>query len=579
MLARLGRALWLAARRSDSLRAAARLALLAPLKSRAARWLAVEAHDYGRWRTGARARRLARYQARDEPDLLQFLTTVWDTPLAYLRPLATSILEQRDFSGWSWVVLDNGSSSPEVRAFLEGLAARDPRVVHFRVETNAGIVGGMRLCLERATARYVLPVDSDDLLEDDAARVIAATLQAHDYPAAIYSDEDQLLDGKPALPFFKPDWDPVMLLDSAYIAHLCAFERRRALDLGVYGDPQAEGCHDWDTFLRLTRAGVTPVHVPEVLYSWRQHAASTAGGNVAAKGYIHASQRHVLRRHLAELGRDEHYHVEPSPLFAGTPDWRVVRTLSEARPLSLLCVGRSPTPHLEAYPGPVESQVVSPETTAAQLAQRLARSHPEALVLLCAADLSFARQDWWRDAHMLFELFSDTAGVTGPVIGRGGRVVDGERVFGFGNGDDCPAAGARASDVGYFARAKKHHSVGALSTRLALLEPRFLREALATCPGDTPVVELGGWISVAAARTARRLVYSPFLVAHSTAAWPEADPRRRAALLAAAGELVPEVRYYPRCAGLTHERAFMPVEPRRRDEQLGRLRGARVDAI
>ena len=55
---------------------------------------------------------------------------------------------------------------------------------------NLGIVGGMRACLERATGRYIAPLDPDDLLAPDTVRVVTHALRAAGYPPLAYTDED-----------------------------------------------------------------------------------------------------------------------------------------------------------------------------------------------------------------------------------------------------------------------------------------------------------------------------------------------------------------------------------------------------
>ena len=60
--------------------------------------------------------------------------------------------------------------------------------------------------------------------------------------------------------------DPVLNLASSYIWHLCCIRRDAALREGLYTDPGATWCHDWDTSFRIARSGEAPLHVPEVLY-------------------------------------------------------------------------------------------------------------------------------------------------------------------------------------------------------------------------------------------------------------------------------------------------------------------------
>ncbi|MFL9829213.1 glycosyltransferase, partial [Rhodoplanes sp. SY1] len=255
------------------------------------------------------------------PDLrLSLITTVYDTDPVQVADLAATVFGQDHDQPFEWCILDNGSSRPETRDVLAKIA-RDPRVRLDRVERNLGIIGGMRRCLLAAGGDYVLPVDSDDLIFPDGLRTVASFLEQAGRPPLIYTDEDRTDGTYPRDPYIKPDWDPVLFVHSCYIAHLTAFDRQIALAVGCYDDARAEGSHDWDTFMRFLAAGHVPLHLPEILYSWRMHAASTAM-NFRSKPYIYDSQISALEKFLASRGRRGDVQIAPSPLFGGAPDWR-----------------------------------------------------------------------------------------------------------------------------------------------------------------------------------------------------------------------------------------------------------------
>ena len=107
--------------------------------------------------------------------IFSLLTAVWNTPPEFLQALADSVFGQDLPNGWEWVILDNGSTNPATIEMLEQIA-QAAHVDVQRVESNLGILGGLRACLERAAGRYVVHVDHDDLLTPDALRVAAAQL-------------------------------------------------------------------------------------------------------------------------------------------------------------------------------------------------------------------------------------------------------------------------------------------------------------------------------------------------------------------------------------------------------------------
>ena len=251
--------------------------------------------DYPTWIKQRVYRRGAEYDVAANPSLFSIITPVYDTPVKFLREMAASVFAQ-DYP-CEWVVCDNGSRMPETLAVLDELQ-KDRRVKLVRLEKNGGIMRGTRTAFNAATGRYVLPVDSDDLLYPDALRVMAACLERADWPAVAYSDEDKVYaQSVPCHPFLKPDWDPALFLNCCYIAHLCAISREAAIDVDAYTDDNARGCHDWDTFTRLLRRGHVPLHVPEVLYSWRIHEGSSASTDHRAKLYTLDCQKHVLEQH------------------------------------------------------------------------------------------------------------------------------------------------------------------------------------------------------------------------------------------------------------------------------------------
>lgn len=449
-----------------------------------------EGPDTPAWIAASVSARAAKYTATPERGLLSILTTVYDTPAPFLRELAASVAAQT-WRDYEWILLDNGSRSPETRDALRAIAA-DPRVTLLRAEGNLGILGGMRRVLERATGRYVLPVDSDDYLFPDALAIIAAVLQRERYPPLAYSDEDKLREGRHVDPFEKPGWDPVLFRNCCYIAHLCAIRRDDAMRLGVYTDPAAEGCHDWDTFLRFSRAGLVPVHVPEILYSWRMHGGSTAA-NVDAKDYVLASQRHVLEHHLAETGLSDRFTVERSPFFPVSPDWWIRRR--RVMPARITIVIRGEGTVETEYPFAHVMRVPAADPPL-RVWQRAAEAAPA--VAVADTRVTPASAEWIWEMTGLKESFPDAAII-------GGRLIDAHRLL--------AGTGRSADDPGYFGMALKQRSATAVPLRLALLDSAWLR-TIDPAPYDALDVDTLASALADHARAARlRVVISPFIEA------------------------------------------------------------------
>jgi glycosyltransferase involved in cell wall biosynthesis len=524
-----------------------------------AHYLVWDAKHYQRWLKPRLQQRQIRYGQPLEKDLLSVLTPVWDgTPLKYFRLLADGVIEQNQSGAAQWVILDNGCQNAEMLAFLNGLK-RHPWISIPRSPTNAGIIGGLRLCLEAASGRYVLPVDADDWLYPDCLQIITCWIRDQGYPPLLYSDEDKLIGSHAVQPYLKPDFDPVLMLNSAYIAHLGVIDRKLALKHGAYTDKSTEGSADWDLFTRFLVAGQAAVHVPEIVYSWRMHPQSTAD-DANSKPYIHSSQKAVLQRYLNDSGLAEKYDVEYSPFLGGSANWWLRRRPIGPWPAMLVSFKTSAAAAIQTldYPTiPRFSLAADAQLTSlAELVEGGQQSEGD-LVCLLSDDLQVDRPDWLWEAVGLFERYPDTAMVGGRIRDGAGSIKAAGYVIGFGGGCHCPDGGRPALDPGYFTQMLKQRSVSAVSAQFAVLRATFLREVARDSPGNVSIPMLGAWAGAHARRARKRVIYSPYLSAVSQLDW---DTHPAAAEIAEFqsrnADLMPDHRFYPDAFGMKIGQAY-----------------------
>ncbi len=552
------------ARRNSILRRLAALPVLSSVANSICRRVLRPPGDYSDWIADRLVVRRGHYPVRGEKGLLSFITTAWNTPVPFLDAACRSLLRDQSVGEFEWVVLDNGSTDSGTCRYLRHRVAGDRRVKFLEVEKNMGLIGGMRHVLNHATGRYVLPFDSDDMLYPDAVAILTDFIQRHDYPSILYSDEDKVQDNERGWPYFKPDWDPVLFMNSCFIAHLGCFDRKRALELGVYGDQTCEGCHDWDTFLRFMLAGQTPVHIPEMLYSWRVHSNSTAG-NIKSKGFIHESHRAVLGRFLNTRPGAGRYELKPSPLFNGTPDWWYFRKPLEPAPLlsvllSLDCAKADTAAHLASSDYPDHRvQVIDARKSPTELLPLLDdRRGP---VCITFDKVRLTQPHWPWEVLGLSELYPDTVMIGGWLLDPQERTIDAPRVLGFCGLFGCPDRGRRLSNPGYSAWMWKQRSVSGVSTHLCAIDAQFLRQVI-TEFREAPIswFFLGAWAAACARRWGKRIVYSPFLRGRSDFDLDSHVSHEEAAAFAEiCADVMPDDRFYSRHFGLLPDQAYQPI--------------------
>ncbi|WP_420100947.1 glycosyltransferase [Bosea sp. (in: a-proteobacteria)] len=503
--------------------------------------------SYAAWLQGHLEQR-ARERASAAPGTLRFsiLTTVYERTDPQLFRLTADCLTGQTLPFFEWIVLAHG---PTTAALDRELAALDlhPDVRIERLPENLGIVGGMAFCLRLATGDYVVPMDADDLLTPDALQILAETAECSARPAFLYSDEDILIDGKPAAPYWRPDWDPILNLSSSFIWHLCCIRRDAAVEAALYSDSAANWCHDWDTVFRMLRAGHQPVHIPLILYHWRHHPVSSTNRADPDSG-SRTSTHALLQSFIAGTARPHLYEIEDFPIFRGAPEWTVKRRPTPPAPVALATIGQGvrhaglegpwrasgpPDDATRAAPPPAraawwrfwgggEKRQESPATVGQM--KRFLATTVEPLTLILSSAVEPIGEDWFWEAVKLFELHPDVALVHGLLVNEQGRVRRGGEVFLSDGTLVCPQAGKPMSDPGFFALALKPHSVAAAPTDFCLAETGLLRDLLARLPGNAPLAGLGIRLAAAARERDLRTAFSPLIVGRIIGRLADGDP-------------------------------------------------------
>jgi GT2 family glycosyltransferase len=110
---------------------------------------------------------------------------------------------------------------------------------------------------------------------------------------------------------FKPAWSPALLLSGMYLCHLLVVKTERARAIGGFRTAH-DGAQDYDIVLRLTDQAANVVHIPRVLYHWRQHPGSTALHH-RAKPYSHQAGLKALEETIARRQFKATVRPGPSP--------------------------------------------------------------------------------------------------------------------------------------------------------------------------------------------------------------------------------------------------------------------------
>jgi glycosyltransferase involved in cell wall biosynthesis len=225
---------------------------------------------------------------------LSIVMPVYNPPLSFLRQAIDSVLAQI-YPNWELCIADDASTVGGVREYLREVAAAEPRVRLSLRNANGNISLATNSAAELAHGEFLVFLDQDDLLTQDALAEIALAACAQPDADVLYSDDDKIdVDGHRFAPQFKPDWSPELLLGYMYFSHV--FAVRRALYENLGGMRAGfEGSQDYDLALRASERARAIAHIPQVLYHWRVLPGSTAASGAAKPQSFEAGRRAVAQ--------------------------------------------------------------------------------------------------------------------------------------------------------------------------------------------------------------------------------------------------------------------------------------------
>ena len=235
-----------------------------------------------------------------EKPLFSIIMPVYNPPKKFFEDALKSVISQV-YTKWELCIADDRSTQAYVHEIIKKYSKNFPKIkVHIN-EKHSHISETSNNALKLAKGEYVVLMDHDDLLRPHSLLRFAEAISNNNKLKLIYSDEDKIdLKGLRYNPYFKPDWNPDLLLAQNYICHLTCIRKNLVNRIGNFKQG-FEGSQDWDLFLRTTETlnDSEILHIPEILYHWRATDSSTAtklsNKDYALKSAIKALNEHHTR--------------------------------------------------------------------------------------------------------------------------------------------------------------------------------------------------------------------------------------------------------------------------------------------
>jgi len=233
------------------------------------------------------------------PPVVSIVTPFFDSGDLFRETVAAVF--RQSFQQWEWIVVNDGSTDPASLSALADARAADPRVRVVDLAANRGPSAARNAGVDQARGRYVLLLDSDDLLEPTAVEVWLWYLESHPGSGFVhgytvgFGEQRYLWDGG-----FRGG-RRLLLGDRPPIISLLRIEVYRAA--GGFDESIRDGLEDWDFWSRCASIGFHGGTVPLYL-AWyrrrRNHADRWRDWDGGARESEFARR---LRRRYSRLSR------------------------------------------------------------------------------------------------------------------------------------------------------------------------------------------------------------------------------------------------------------------------------------
>ena len=261
---------------------------------------ACDSRDYDDWyiknhRASQAALELQRNRIFKQTPLFSIVVPLYKTPLSFFKEMVESV-EAQTYSHWELVLVN---ASPDEEGLAEAVrksCTSDVRIRSISLDRNFGITENTNEGIRISKGDFICFLDHDDILEPDTLYWYASAVNVNSDIDLLYCDEDKLCDGRFINPFFKPDWNPDLLLGMNYVCHFLVV-RKSLVDEIELPSSECDGSQDYNMTFQIGEKARSIKHIPRVLYHWRVHEHSTAL-RATQKNYALETSRHVIQAHL-----------------------------------------------------------------------------------------------------------------------------------------------------------------------------------------------------------------------------------------------------------------------------------------
>ncbi|WP_169725759.1 glycosyltransferase family A protein [Maridesulfovibrio bastinii] len=186
---------------------------------------------------------------------------------SYLRETVLSVLRQ-DFPAFEIIIINDGSTD-NTNEVANGLVKEFSNYrIRYVEQENSGLVNTRNRGCVLAKGKYILPLDSDDLLAPSFLSKTVKILNESNHLG--YVSTLALFFGHSNLIWPRPKFEPVLFISKNQQTCTTLFRKSMWEEVGGYEKEMVNGYEDWELWIRATKMGWLGTQIEEPLFFYRR---------------------------------------------------------------------------------------------------------------------------------------------------------------------------------------------------------------------------------------------------------------------------------------------------------------------
>jgi len=194
------------------------------------------------------------------------------------------------------IIVNDGSTEERTRQVLLNLEQKGWRVIN---QTNKGLAKARNVGIEQAKCRYILPLDSDNVIAADFVKKAIKILDTNPATDIVYSDHIRF--GETAESYSKVGaFNACRLITNNYIDACAVYRKEVWAALGGYDEKMpAMGHEDWDFWIGAFMRGKIFFYTSDVGFKYRVREGSML--QVVTKHKTEDNRRYIYAKYNTPL--------------------------------------------------------------------------------------------------------------------------------------------------------------------------------------------------------------------------------------------------------------------------------------